>query len=45
MDIQKLCEKVLESTEAQGIPILYVYMIINCVLEVIDSGECFYTSD
>ena len=45
MDIQKLCEKVLESAEVQGIPIIYVYMIINCVLDVIDSGECFYPTD
>lgn len=45
MDIQKLCEKVLQSAEAQDIPVIYVYMVINCVLDAINSGECFYTSD
>lgn len=42
MDVLKLCEKVLESEDVKDIPIMYVYIIVNCVIEAISSGECFY---
>lgn len=45
MDILKLCEKVLESEEVQGIPVVYVYLVMNCVIEAINSGECFYPTE
>ena len=45
MDILKLCRKVLESAEVQEIPVIYVYLVMNCVIEVINSGECFYEND
>lgn len=45
MDILKLCEKVLENDEVQGIPVIYVYLVINSVIEAINSGECFYPTE
>lgn len=42
MDILKLCEKVIADAEVQGIPIIYVYLILNSIIEAIHSGECFY---
>lgn len=45
MDIMKLCKKVLESEEVQDIPVIYIYLIINSVIEAINSGECFYPTE
>jgi hypothetical protein len=45
MDILKLCEKVLENEEIKGIPVIYVYLIINSVIEAINTGECFYPTE
>lgn len=45
MDIMKLCKKVLESEEVQDIPVVYIYLIINSVIEAINSGECFYPTE
>lgn len=45
MDILKLCRKVLESDEVQGIPLIYVILVFNSVIEAINSGECFYTNE
>lgn len=42
MDIYKLCEKVLTSEKVKDIPVEYVFIIINSVIEAISSGECFY---
>jgi len=43
MDIKKLFEKVLHSEELQGVPVIYIYIVFNTVIEAINSGECFYT--
>ena len=45
MDILKLCEKVLKNEEIQGIPLIYVYLVFNAVIDAINSGECFYIND
>jgi hypothetical protein len=45
MDVLKLCSKVLASEDVEHIPIVYVYIIINCVMEAIGSGECFYETE
>ena len=45
MDIMKLCEKVLESADVQGIPVIYIYLVMNSVIEAINSGECFYPTE
>ena len=42
MDILKLCEMVLKNAELQEVPVIYVYLVMNCVIEAINSGECFY---
>lgn len=45
MDILKLCEMVLKNEEARDIPIITVFTIIMCVIEAIESGECFYNTE
>ena len=42
MDIKKLCKKVFENEDIKGIPLIYVWTVITCVLDAISSGECFY---
>lgn len=42
MDILKLFRKVLEDKSVQEIPELYIILVINSVIEAINSGECFY---
>ena len=43
MDILKLLDKVMEDKQIQEIPAVYVIMVVNAVIEAINSGECFYT--
>ena len=45
MDILKLWEKVLNSEAIQEIPILYVILVVDSVIEAINTGECFYEND
>lgn len=45
MDIVKLCEKVLENEDVQGIPLIFVFAIMNSVIEAISSGECFLSTE
>lgn len=45
MDIMKLCEKVLQNEEVKDIPVVYVFAVILCVFEAIESGECFYNTE
>ena len=45
MDILKLCEKVLNNEEIKGIPLIYVYLVFNAVIDAINSGECFYKNE
>lgn len=45
MDIEKLCKKVFDNEEVRDIPILFVFTVITCVLEAIESGECFYDTE
>ena len=45
MDINKLFEKVMSSKEIAKIPIFHVFIILNCVIEAISSGECFYETE
>ena len=42
MDIKKLYEKVIQNEEVHGIPLIYIITVLNCVLEAIGTGECFY---
>lgn len=45
MDLEKLCKEVMARDEMQDIPIIYVFEVIMCVLDVIESGECFYNTE
>ena len=45
MDIKKLYEKVIQSDEVHGIPLLHILTVLNAVLEVIGDGECFYENE
>ncbi len=45
MDILKLFNKVLEDKSVQEIPLLYVLLVINSVIEAINTGECFYPTE
>jgi len=42
MDIKKLIKKVTENEEVRGIPLIYIFTVVKCVLDAISSGECFY---
>ena len=42
MDIKKLYEKVIQSEDVHGIPLIYILTVLNVVLDAIGSGECFY---
>lgn len=45
MDVNKLFEKVMSSNEIAKIPLFYVFVVMNCVLDAIGSGECFYETE
>lgn len=45
MDIKKLYEKVIQSNEVHGIPLLHILTVLNVVLDVIGTGECFYENE
>lgn len=45
MDIKKLYESVLKSADVKDIPLIHILTVLNCVLEVIGTGECFYTNE
>ena len=45
MDINKLFQKVMSNSEIGKIPIIYVFIVMNCVIEAISSGECFYETE
>lgn len=45
MDLKKLFDKVLENEDVQGIPLIFVFAIMNCVIEAISSGECFLSTE
>ena len=45
MDIKKLYEKVIQSEEVHGIPLLHILAVLNVVIELIGTGECFYENE
>lgn len=45
MDIKKLYEKVIQSEEVHGIPLLHILAVLNTVMDIIGSGECFYENE
>ena len=45
MDLKKLFDKVLENEDVQDIPLIFVFAILNSVIEAISSGECFLSTE
>lgn len=45
MDIKKLYEKVIQSEEVHGIPVLHILAVLSAVLEAIGEGDCFYENE
>ena len=45
MDIKKLYEKVIQSDEVHDIPLIHILAVLNCVMEIIGNGECFYDNE
>jgi hypothetical protein len=42
MDNKLLCEKLMEREDIKDIPAITVLKVAIAVLEIIDSGECFF---
>lgn len=45
MDIKKLYEKVIQSEEVHDVPLIHILKVLNVVMEIIGSGECFYENN
>ena len=45
MDLEKLCQRVMNSDDVKEIPVIYVYKIIFTIIDAISSGECFYDTE
>ena len=45
MDIKKLYEKVINSEDLQGIPIIHILRVFNAILDAISDGDCFYKNE
>ena len=42
MDVSKLFKKLMNREEVRGIPLIHIFTVLNCVLDIIGSGDCFY---
>ena len=45
MDIDKLFKQVIASEDVKNVPIIFIMMVFNCVMDNIGSGECFYNTE
>ncbi len=45
MNTKLLCEKLIENEDLKDIPTMHVLRVAIAVLEVIDSGECFFDAE
>ena len=45
MDFKKLCDKLFIHEDLHDVPLKYVFRVACVVIELISSGECFYTND
>lgn len=45
MDTRLLCEKLMERDDIKDIPAIMVLKVAVAVLEIIDSGECFFDAE
>ena len=42
MDVEKLCDKLIEDDDLKDIPHVYIYRIVLSLFSLIESGEFFY---
>ena len=45
MDNKLLCEKLMEREDLKDIPAIMVLKVAVAILEIIDSGECFFDAE
>ena len=45
MDSKLLCGKLMEREDIKDIPAIHVLKVAIAVLEIIDSGECFFDAE
>ena len=45
MNMEKLYDKLIEDESIKDIPIDFIYRVVVCVFQIINSGECFYKED
>jgi len=45
MDNNLLCQKLMEREDIMDIPAIMVLKVAVAVLEIIDSGECFFDAE
>ena len=45
MNTKLLCEKLTEREDIKDIPAITVLRVVVAVLEIIDSGECFFDAE
>ena len=43
--MEKLYDSLMEKEDLKDIPIDYVFRVVICVFEVINSGDCFYKNE
>ena len=42
MDVKKLSDLIIKKEDLKDIPALIILRVVACVIEVINSGECFF---
>lgn len=45
MDVEKLCDKLIEDETLKDIPLTHVLRVVLSVFDLINSGECYYEND
>ena len=45
MDIRKLFDRVIEDDGIKDIPLMYVLQVFYTILNVMNTGECFYKEE
>ena len=45
MNTEKLYDKLVEHKDLQDIPIDHIFRVVICVMQIINSGECFDKED
>lgn len=45
MDMEKLCDKLIQDETLKDIPLTYVFRVAVSIFSIIGSGECFFQND